>query len=628
MNLPVLFADTGHKNSGIKIGSPGKASAATRTIEVSVFDNYYEPKAIEVKKGETVRFVIKNKGQFVHEFNIGTAAMHAEHQKQMVMMVEHGVLEADKINHNMMRHSAVSADTYNLNVEQVTIDTGSFKRKGVGYNGSSPGPILRFKEGEDITINVTNKLKEDTSVHWHGIILPYEHDGVPQVSFKGIAPGETFTYRFTAVQSGTYWYHSHSGMQEPDGAYGAIIIEPKTKDPFAYDREYVIQLSDPHKDSGHTVMRNLKKNAAYYNRTQPSVMDFFADVKEKGFTETVKNRYDWGDMRMMSSDIEDVQGFDGTINGRSASQNWTGLFEPGERIRLRLINSSASAFFDVYIPGLTMLVVQADGNNVQPVKVDELRLGIAETYDVIIRPEDDKAYTVFAESMGRTGFARATLAPKEGMSAEVPKMRKQPRLSMSDMGMMDGMDHSSMAGMDHSKMSAEEMAAMTASDKFYNAGSGLLPKAYNGGKFLSYSNLKAFKPLYAVRAPDREIEIRLTGNMERYIWSINGVKYEDAEPLVLKEGERVRFKFVNETMMMHPMHLHGMWMILDNGSGKFNPAKHTINIAPGATSYAETEADAPGNWVFHCHIAYHMDTGMFRKIIIESKDSTSPEKKR
>ncbi len=525
------------------------------------------------------------------------------------------------------------AETYNLTVDKVLIDTGNFEKEGIGYNGSSPGPVLRFKEGEDVTIKVTNNLDESTSIHWHGLILPFQMDGVPKISFPGIAPGETFTYKFPVLQSGTYWFHSHSGFQEPDGAYGSIVIEPKKREPFRFDKDYVVQFTDTHPHSGKRILRNLKMSADYYNRKQQTLGDFFADVSKNGFAATVNDRMAWGDMRMMPTDIEDVQGFTPLINGKGPEQNWTGLFTPKERVRLRLINSSAMTYFDVRIPGLKMTVVAADGNNVQPVTVDELRLGVAETYDVIVRPTEEKAYTIFGASMGRTAYARATLAPREGMIADIPDMAKSPLLTMADMGMdhgnMAGMDHSNMKGMDHSSMKGMDHSTMMnmdhsnmkgmdqEEDSFYAKGSGLLPTAANGGKFLSYADLKAQKPLYEDREATREIELRLTGNMERYVWSINGVKYEDAEPIMLQYGERVRFKFVNETMMTHPMHLHGMWSILDVGAGKWDPAKHTISVAPGTTVYSETEVDAPGQWAFHCHLSYHMDAGMFRKIVVE-----------
>jgi L-ascorbate oxidase len=514
--------------------------------------------------------------------------------------------------------SVALAGTYDLTIDEKSVNLTGSDRTGMAINGTIPGPVLRFKEGEALTINVTNKLNVDTSIHWHGLILPYKQDGVPGISFDGIKPGTTHTYRFPAQQNGTYWYHSHSGLQEQAGVYGAIVIEPKAREPFRYDREYVVVLSDWHDTKPEAVLANLKKMPDYYNRSQRTVGDFFSDVSKKGFGAAFEDRKMWGEMRMTPTDIADVSGYTYLINGSNTGQNWTGLFKPGERIRLRFVNASAMTFFDVRIPGLKMTVVQSDGNNVWPVNVDEFRIAVAETYDVIVRPEEDKAYTLFAESMGRTGFARGTLAPRKGMSAAIPTQRKRPLLSMSDMnhgrmdhGSMPGMDHSKMKGMDHSKMKGAKPYP------FYAVGSGLMPKAANGGKFLSYADLKAQKPLYKLRKPTREITLRLTGNMERYFWSINDKKYSEADPIRLKFGERVRFKFVNETMMTHPMHLHGMWTILDNGSKKWNPIKHTVSIAPGTTVYTETEVDAPGKWAFHCHLIYHMATGMFREIIVE-----------
>ncbi|MCR9073982.1 MAG: copper resistance system multicopper oxidase [Alphaproteobacteria bacterium] len=574
------------------------------------------------------------------------------------------------------------AGEYDITVDQVALETEDFSKIGIGYNGSSTPTVLRFQEGEEVTINVTNNLDEDTSIHWHGLILPYQQDGVPGISYEGIKSGETFTYRFPIVQSGTYWFHSHTGFQEPDGAYGAIIIEPKGREPFRFDREYVVQLTDAHPHSGDRIMRNLKLMPDYYNREQRTLLDFLDDSREKGLAAALDDRSAWGEMRMMPTDVEDLQGFTPLINGKGPQQNWTGLFEPGERVRLRFINSSAMTYYDIRIPGLEMTVVQADGNNVQPVPVDEFRIAVAETYDVIVRPTEDRAYTIFAESMGRTAFARGTLAPREGMESEVPDLREPPLLTMADMGMAHGehgsmdhgtmaqgamdhgsnqpahtmpdgsimqgmnhgtMDHSAMGhgtmaqsagqpthtvsdgsvmqgmnhgSMDHSAMGYSAMPA-TAADPFYAPGSGLTPQAANGGKFLSYADLKAQKPLYEHRDATREIELRLTGNMERYIWSINGVKYSDAEPIRLQYGERVRFKFVNETMMTHPMHLHGMWSILDVGQGKWNPIKHVVSVAPGTTVFMETEVDAPGQWAFHCHLSYHADSGMFRKVVVE-----------
>ncbi|MEX5601070.1 copper resistance system multicopper oxidase [Pseudophaeobacter sp. C1-32P7] len=581
------------------------------------------------------------------------------------------------------------AGTYDITVDKIRIDAGDFRKSGVGYNKSQIPTILRFSEGEEVTLNVTNNLRNDTSIHWHGLILPFDQDGVPKISFDGIKPGETFSYRFPVVQAGTYWFHSHSGFQEPDGAYGAIVIEPKGGETIHANRDYVVQFTDTHPHRGKRIMRNLKMSADYYNRSQRTLQDLIQDSGSMGLKAALEDRKMWGRMRMMPTDIEDVQGFTPMINGQSSAQNWTGLFRPGEKIRLRLINSSAMAYFDVRLPGLKMTVVQADGNDVKPVTVDELRIAVAETYDVVVQPKENRPYSIVAESMGRTAMVRGTLAPREGLAGPVPQMRPKPRLTMADMAgmmghmgmeshvmrndtgmsesiiMMPGMDHSqhqmpassggsSMREMDHSQQEmaaparAEPMADVDHSqhnmsgakaskrgaltglnhnghqmvrvgekEGFYAAGSGLTPSAANGGKFLSYDDLSARRPLYRDRPATREIELRLTGNMERYIWSINGKKLSEAEPLRLKYGERVRFKFVNETMMAHPMHLHGMWTILDTGKGRRDPVKHTVSIAPGTTVYTETEVDATGQWAFHCHLSYHADAGMFRKVIVE-----------
>ncbi|OZB15719.1 MAG: copper oxidase [Hyphomonas sp. 34-62-18] len=567
-----------------------------------------------------------------------------------------------------------SKGTYDITVDRVRIDTGNFRKMGVGYNKSQIPTILRFKEGEEVTINVTNNLRESTSIHWHGLILPFQQDGVPGISFNGIAPGETFTYRFPIQQAGTYWFHSHSGFQEPDGAYGAIVIEPRDGERIRADRDYVVQLADKHPHPGSRIMRNLKRMPDYYNRSQRTLQTLIEDARQDSLKAALKDRGMWGRMRMMPTDIEDVQGFTALINGRSTSQNWTGLFRPGEKVRLRIVNSSAMTYFDMRIPGLKMTVVQADGNDVKPVTVDELRVAVAETFDVIVQPRENKVYSIIAESMGRTGLVRGTLSPREGYAGAVPPLRPKPLLTMADMsGMMGGMDmgdhvmqnaggmqdmtgmdhsamqgmdhsnmgsatapaaqamdHSAMKGMDHSKMEMSAQPAMKGmdhsgmamsdgGDPFYAPGSGLTPKAYNGGKFLSYKDLRAARPLYRNRAPSRTIELRLTGIMERYIWSINDVKYDDADPIVLNYGERVRIRFINETMMAHPMHLHGMWSIVDTGQGARNPIKHTVSVQPGTTTDMEVEVDAPGQWAFHCHLSYHADGGMFRKVVVRGR---------
>jgi L-ascorbate oxidase len=520
---------------------------------------------------------------------------------------------------------AAQAGTYDLTIEKLSVNFTGKAREALTINGQIPGPLLRFKEGEDVTINVTNKLDTDTSLHWHGLLVPYTQDGVPGMSFPGIKPGETFTYRFTTKQSGTYWYHSHSEMQEQEGVYGPLIIDPAGREPFKFDREYVVMLSDWTDEKPMRILSKLKKQSDYYNYNQRTVGSFLKDAAEKGWGATIRDRVDWGEMRMTPTDISDVTGYTFLLNGRKTEDNWTALFKAGERVRLRIINGSAMTYFDLRIPGLKMTVVQADGNAVQPVPVDELRIAVAETYDVIVWPKEERAYTIFAESLDRTGFARGTLAPREGMVAEVPALRSRPLLTMADMaGMHEGMDHGGghgaapaggMPAMDHSAMGH----GATSGAEGGATRSGIAPAAANGGKVLVYGDLRAMKRYADYRAPDREIELRLTGNMERYFWSFNDKKYSEAEPIRMRLGERVRIKFVNTTMMSHPMHLHGMWMQLDVGRQAFNPLKHVVNVAPGETLYVDVPVDAPGEWAFHCHLMFHMSAGMFRKIVVEER---------
>ena len=520
--------------------------------------------------------------------------------------------------------------SYDLVIDEGQVELSDGRRPALTINGQSPAPELRFKEGEEVEIRVTNRLDRDTSLHWHGIILPYDQDGVPGISFPGIKPGQTFTYRFRLQQSGTYWYHAHSDFQEQEGLYGPLVIEPRAREPYRYDREYTVMLFDWQDEKPERTLANLKKDAEYYNDQKLTVGDFFRDAARDGVWATLKDRWAWGDMRMSPTDIADVSGFRFLVNGRDTGQNWTALFKPGERVRLRLINASGMSYFDLRIPGLPMTVVQADGNDVLPVTVDRLRMAVAETYDVIVQPTEDRAYSLLAESMDRRGLVRATLAPRAGMAGEVPPLGAPRRLTMADMGMahdmgdmgdMAGMDHGAMAGMDHAAM-GHGMPSTPVGNPDYAPGSGVAPEA-EGGRVLVYGDLKAMRPDARYRAPDRTIELKLTGNMERYFWSFDGVKYSEAEPIRLRYGERVRVRFVNQTMMNHPMHLHGMWMQLDKGNGRLNPLKHVVNVAPGSTLEVDVPADAIGEWAFHCHLIYHMASGMFRKVIVEAPDGSS-----
>jgi CopA family copper-resistance protein len=519
-----------------------------------------------------------------------------------------------------------------LTVEATRISIDGQDNAAIAIGGSVPAPVLRWKEGEDVVMRVTNRLPEPTSIHWHGLLLEGVMDGAPGFNgYQAIPPGETYTYRFRLRQAGTYWYHSHSAMQEQAGMYGAIIIEPKEREPVRADRDYVVVLSDHTAEVPESVLRNLKASSEYYNKGRRTLVDFFRDVGRNGWSATVSDRLDWGEMRMDPTDMADVTGCDFLVNGKGPADNWTGLFEPGERVRLRIINASAMSFFDVAIPGLPMTVVAADGQHVIPVKVDEFRFGVGETYDVIVRPTEAKAYTLMAEPLDRSGYARATLAPEAGMEGPIPPQRPRATLAMSDMPASHGghaghdmaaigeggMDHSQMghdmAGMDHAAMGHGEPADTTASPDAQLVGwdkAGTPP----GTKALAYADLKALKPNGDLREPSQEIEVNLTGIMERYIWTLNGRKFGDEDVIRVKQGERVRLRFVNDTMMAHPMHLHGMFMELENGHGQHIPRKHTVSVKAGERMSLLITADAPGRWAFHCHLLYHMEMGMFRVV--------------
>tara|TARA_R110002124_G_scaffold266813_2_gene433812 strand:- start:796 stop:2577 length:1782 start_codon:yes stop_codon:yes gene_type:complete len=508
------------------------------------------------------------------------------------------------------------ADEYRLTIAREAVNITGKTVEKITINGGIPGPTLRFKEGEDVTIHVTNKMDEDTSVHWHGLLLPGEMDGVPGFNgFPGIKPEETFTYHFKTRQSGTYWYHSHSMGQEQDGHYGSIVITPK-QDTVNADRDYVVLLSDYTDEESSGILANLKMSSDYYAYARRTIGDFFTDAKEKGFSKAWKTATMWSKMRMMPTDLSDVSGYTFLINGQTPDQNWTGLFKAGERVRLRFINASAMSFYDVRIPGLKMQVVAADGQDVEPVTVDEFRFGVAETYDVIVTPKENKAYTIAAESIDRSGFAIGTLAPRAGMKTAVPEHRLRALLTMADMGMDMQMGHD-MGNMDHSKMTPEEMAEMRVEMESGWAKAG----TPQGNKQLNYSDLRYLNTQEDLRQPEREILVRLGGNMERYIWTMNGKKYADAGPMKLNYGERVRLKFVNDTMMAHPMHLHGMFTQLENGQPMFKlPNKHTVIVPPGQSYSVLLTADEAGEWAFHCHLLYHMAAGMMTKAVVAKLD--------
>jgi CopA family copper-resistance protein len=555
--------------------------------------------------------------------------------------------------------TVLSGTEFDLTIDSMSVDFTGKRRTAMAINGSIPGPLLRWREGDTVTLRVRNRLPQDTSIHWHGILLPANMDGVPGFSFAGIAPDGMYEYRFKVKQSGTYWYHSHSAFQEQLGVYGPLIIDPKEPEPFAYDRDYVVFLSDWTDESPARVLAKLKKRSDYYNQGRRTLGDFIDDVADNGWTDTISERWAWAKMNMSPTDLADISGATYTylLNGQAPDGNWTGLFQPGERIRLRLINGSAMSYFDFRIPGLKLTVVAADGQNVEPVQVDEVRLAVAETLDVIVEPDGSQdAYTLFAQSMDRSGFARGTLAVRDGLQAPVPEPDPRPELSMEDMGHGDHAAHGQAAApvqsddphaghgdmnhgamnqgqMDHAAMghgtSGSGMQAHPASEtdnplvdmqtmmpvpKLDDPGIGLRD---NGRRVLTYADLRSTFADPDGREPSRTIELHLTGHMERFAWSFDGIPFADAEPIRLSYGERVRFVLVNDTMMHHPIHLHGLWSDLEDEHGNFQVRKHTIDMPPGSKRSYRVTADALGRWAYHCHMLMHMDLGMFREVRVE-----------
>jgi CopA family copper-resistance protein len=579
---------------------------------------------------------------------------------------------------------------YDLTIAEQTVNITGKPLKRITVNGKFVAPLLEFEEGDDAVIRVHNKLKnQDSSIHWHGLILPGIMDGVPGFNqFDGIAPNKTYEYKFKVRQNGTYWYHSHSKGQEQDGLYGPLVIYPKNKVPLTAgekaDRDYVVLLSDFHNSTSGQIMSNLKKEADYYQNRRETVFDVFRQIKRDGLKATWKDRSMWNQMRMLKTDMSDVTNYTFLMNGKTPEQNWTGNFKAGEKVRLRFINASAMSLFDVRIPNLKMTVVSADGQPVKPVPVDEFRIGTAETYDVIVEPKQAN-YQIEAESIDRSGFSIGTLHDENTSpvkSIVMPTPRPRALLTMEDMGMnhdmssmkgmdhdmssmkgmdhdmssMKGMDHdmSSMKGMDHDMSSMKgmdhDMSSMKGMDHDMSSMKGMdhdmSPKTMSssgsdevvygwanastpaGLKALQYSDLQSLTPQKDTRAPEREIEIRLGGNMERYIWTINGKKFNETEPFKVKYGERIRLKFVNDSMMAHPMHLHGMFMQLENGQDPSNmPNKHTIIVPPGKTVTTLLTADELGEWAIHCHLLYHMSAGMMNKLIVANVDSNSTDSK-
>ena len=549
---------------------------------------------------------------------------------------------------------ALSGSDIALEIDHSEFRLGSRTGHAVTVSGTLPAPLIRLKQGQTVRLSVINRLMEETSIHWHGVLVPFQFDGVPGIAFPGIKAGEAFVYEFPVVQSGTYWYHSHSSMQEALGLYGPIIIDPAERDPVAYDREHVLMLADWSFLHPHQLLLKLKQKGGYFNRQKQTLAGLLA-----GRDQPLSERLSWGKMRMDPTDISDVSAptYTYLVNGKDSAGNWTGLFRPGERVRLRIINASAMTNFNVRIPGLPMTVVQADGMNVQPVETDEFQIGIAETYDVIIQPSTDHAYGLIAEAIDRSGQVRATLAPRPGMTAPIPPLRERPLLTMRDMGMgdmdMGGMDHGGsgggeavldlskpqsaapMAGMDHGSMKMRDKS-VAPQVKF---GPGVatispMPADRSGDRptglekvehrVLTYHDLKSLEPNPDQRTPTRSIDVHLTANMERYMWSIDGEKFSSrAEPIAFRHNERVRVNLINDTMMPHPIHLHGHFFEVVTGNPGHHPMKHTVNVLPGGKISFDLTASALGDWAFHCHMMLHMHAGMFRVVNVRHEEQSA-----
>lgn len=521
--------------------------------------------------------------------------------------------------------SVLSGTHFDLEIGELAVNLTGRHRVATVVNGQLPAPQLRWREGEEVTIRVTNRLRARTSIHWHGLIVPADMDGVPGISFHGIAPGETFTYRFRVNQAGTYWYHAHSRFQEQTGLYGSIVVEPRDGERHAADREHVILLSDWTDRDPEDIYRTLKTHAGYFNFGKRTAFDFGRDVHERGWSATAAERAMWGRMRMDPTDLADVSGYAYTylMNGMTPAANWSALFDRGERVRLRIINGASMTFFDVRIPGLDMTVVGADGEDIEPVTVDEFRISPAETYDVMVSPAHDRAYTIFAQAMDRSGYARGTLTPQLGMQAEVPAVDPRVALSMSDMGMAHdnhGHDahagHSTPAPLQHAKAehgAGVDMLVDAPSDRLDDPGVGL---RNNGRRVLTYADLHTLGGPIDAREAGRDIELHLTGHMERFMWSFNGEKFSEGPPLRFRHGERLRLVLVNDTMMSHPIHLHGMWSEIEAPGGGFQARKHTVTVQPAQRLSYLVTADALGRWAYHCHLLYHMEAGMFREVIV------------
>ncbi|WP_444942885.1 copper resistance system multicopper oxidase [Microbulbifer sp. ZKSA006] len=555
--------------------------------------------------------------------------------------------------------ATLRGNRFDLSIGSRRVNLTGRERQALTINSNLPAPILRWREGDIVTLDVHNRLPHSASLHWHGVRVPSDMDGEPGLSFGGIQPGQVFRYRFPLRQSGTYWYHSQSGLQQQRGLYGAIVIDPLSPEPFSYERDYVVVLSDWSDESPQTIYTHLKKDPYYYNKQQRTTADLWREVHAKGLAQTWRDRHQWNWKQISDHNISLVTGETYTylINGQTPEANWTALFKPGERVRLRLINTASMTLFDLRIPGLKMKVVAADGQNIEPISVDELRIGNGETYDVIVEPQSEQAYSIFAQSMDRSGYARGTLTSDIRLRAEIPTMDHRPILSRQDLGLTEkpaetgahfkthrttqDENHSSSpsatatGGWFHENLAAAGLGsnspiahqpseysfrvdhrAQAPENGITDPGIGLREhqQRYNR-RVLTYADLRSANPTQDRREPQRELQLHLTGNTERYLWSINGETFHDASPLQFRHQERLRITLVNDTPFPQPMHLHGLWSELESGDGEYLPLKHTVIAQPGSSISYLVSADTYGRWALHSQMLYQR-SAMYREVRI------------
>lgn len=489
---------------------------------------------------------------------------------------------------------------YNLDVDYKTVNITGKNIRAMSVDDSIPAPTIEATVGDILRVTFNNKMDVETSVHWHGVLLPNDQDGVPYLTTPPIQPGESFTYEYPIIHHGTYWYHSHTGLQEQRGVYGALVFHPAAGEVEKADHEAVIVLSDWTDEDPNQVMHNLKKSDDYYALKKNSVQSWLKVFKHG--SQAISNRLNGAWTRMGVMDVSDV-GYDAfLVNGEI--QHTISTVKKGESIRLRIINAGASSYFNLEYAGGSMMIVAADGVDVEPVRVDRQRIAIAETFDVIVTIPDNGSYEFRATSEDGTGYSSTILG--EGALSKAPDIPKPNPFLMGHSG--HEMNQTDMGG-----MSEENEESMLMDHSVMNHDMGM--KEPLSLRMSEYELLRSMRPTtFNPDNPQREVKLELTGNMERYVWSFNNKVLSEDSKIMIRKGETVRFVMENKTMMHHPIHLHGHFFRVLNGQGKFSPLKHTVNVPPMQTVTIEFYANEEKDWFFHCHNLYHMKSGMTRVI--------------